>query len=312
MPVECYAPGYYKNFKCIADKCRHSCCVGWAVYVDEKAYLSYSKLGGDIGDSIRASLVGDGDEHYLKMREDGRCPMLCENGLCSIISELGDGALCSICARHPRFINILGDRYEVGLGISCEEACRTVLLSELPFSLEKSEKDEARWGVIPQNECPYGFSKSREALDVILSAESAAEALARLASRFSVSCGFHTVGEWLEILRELEYLNDEWPKLIEKDAHMHIDFDGRALILKNLLIYFVYRHTPEAEDGADFAARLGFAMLGTEICDMLFDMAAVADVPSALEICRLFSSEIEYSEDNLDALMMEFECFLPR
>ena len=113
-------------------------------------------------------------------------------------------------------------------------------------------------------------------------------------------------------MRELEYLTDEWQILLEKRECAHIDFDKRTLILKNLLTYLVYRHTPEAEDGEDFARRLGFAMLGTEICDRLFDTAHVADAAAALEICRLFSSEIEYSEDNLDALMMEFECFLPR
>ena len=24
-------PSYYKDFKCIADKCRHSCCIGWEI-----------------------------------------------------------------------------------------------------------------------------------------------------------------------------------------------------------------------------------------------------------------------------------------
>ncbi len=26
-----YAPDYYTEFKCIADKCTHSCCVGWEI-----------------------------------------------------------------------------------------------------------------------------------------------------------------------------------------------------------------------------------------------------------------------------------------
>ena len=33
--MKTYAPNYYKSFKCIADRCRHSCCKGWNVYLDE-------------------------------------------------------------------------------------------------------------------------------------------------------------------------------------------------------------------------------------------------------------------------------------
>ena len=29
--MKLYAPKYYNEFKCIADKCTHSCCVGWEI-----------------------------------------------------------------------------------------------------------------------------------------------------------------------------------------------------------------------------------------------------------------------------------------
>ena len=28
------APDYYREFHCIADKCRHSCCIGWEIDID--------------------------------------------------------------------------------------------------------------------------------------------------------------------------------------------------------------------------------------------------------------------------------------
>ena len=28
------APNYYPAFRCIADKCRHSCCIGWEIDID--------------------------------------------------------------------------------------------------------------------------------------------------------------------------------------------------------------------------------------------------------------------------------------
>ena len=30
------APDYYSQFKCIADQCRHTCCVGWEIEVDDE------------------------------------------------------------------------------------------------------------------------------------------------------------------------------------------------------------------------------------------------------------------------------------
>ena len=29
-------PNYYMNFKCIADKCRHTCCAGWEIEIDDE------------------------------------------------------------------------------------------------------------------------------------------------------------------------------------------------------------------------------------------------------------------------------------
>ena len=42
--MKLYAPKYYKNFKCIADKCDHSCCIGWEIDIDSAAYAKYKEL----------------------------------------------------------------------------------------------------------------------------------------------------------------------------------------------------------------------------------------------------------------------------
>ena len=34
-------PSYYKTFQCIADKCEHSCCIGWEIDIDEDSYDYY-------------------------------------------------------------------------------------------------------------------------------------------------------------------------------------------------------------------------------------------------------------------------------
>ena len=37
-------PEFYKNFHCLAQKCRDSCCVGWKISFDKKDYLRLRRL----------------------------------------------------------------------------------------------------------------------------------------------------------------------------------------------------------------------------------------------------------------------------
>lgn len=43
------APEYYTKFHCIADKCRHSCCVGWGIAIDPDKLVYYRSIEGEIG-----------------------------------------------------------------------------------------------------------------------------------------------------------------------------------------------------------------------------------------------------------------------
>ena len=54
--MKLYAPAYYKEFSCIADRCRHSCCIGWEIDVDADTLAFYEDLEGDYADKIRASI----------------------------------------------------------------------------------------------------------------------------------------------------------------------------------------------------------------------------------------------------------------
>ena len=95
-------PSYYNKFRCIADKCMHSCCVGWEIDIDEETLGIYNSLDGAMGDRIRNSISGEPPHFVLK---DNRCPFLNNKGLCDIISEFGEDGLCDICYLHPRFQN---------------------------------------------------------------------------------------------------------------------------------------------------------------------------------------------------------------
>ena len=114
-----YAPGYYKDFKCIAGKCKHSCCVDWEICIDEETLEKYKKV-----ENIIETVIESDEGACFKLTGDSRCPHLDESGLCKIIISHGEDYLSEICSNHPRFFNnVSKGRVEVGLGIVCEEAC---------------------------------------------------------------------------------------------------------------------------------------------------------------------------------------------
>ena len=41
-------PNYYKKFKCIADKCKHNCCIGWEIDIDNDTLEFYFNNGTEI------------------------------------------------------------------------------------------------------------------------------------------------------------------------------------------------------------------------------------------------------------------------
>ena len=127
--MKLYAPKYYKDFVCIADRCRHSCCIGWEIDVDRETAEKYKKMTEGYGLEIKKSLSHKGTPHF-KLKKDDRCPHLDDKGLCKIILNIGEDCLCTICREHPRFYNDTARGKEVGLGMSCEEACRIILSSD--------------------------------------------------------------------------------------------------------------------------------------------------------------------------------------
>jgi lysine-N-methylase len=149
-------PDYYKKFKCIADKCTDSCCIGWEIDVDEVTLAKYREMGDD---KILSNVLIDADIPYIRLTADERCPFLDDGGLCKIISALGEDYIPDICKNHPRYINDLSPYTECGLGLACPEAARIILeISEKPniefwdksptFSLDIAEL----WDVAPTND----------------------------------------------------------------------------------------------------------------------------------------------------------------
>ena len=52
-------PDYYKKFKCIADKCKHSCCIGWEIDIDEHTYNKYMNIKNEFGNKLKNNIKSD-------------------------------------------------------------------------------------------------------------------------------------------------------------------------------------------------------------------------------------------------------------
>lgn len=292
--MKLYAPKYFKNFKCIADKCEHSCCVGWEIDIDEKTLRKYEALKSSYGSSISDSICKDGTPHFRLFAGD-RCPHLDENGLCKIILNEGEDYLCDICREHPRFYNYTKIA-EVGLGMSCPEAARVIFSSSDYDAFEEIGEVDAREDQIAYD----GRDKRAEVYEILKSHSDYGTALESIYEAFSI--GPAKDEYYLEILDEIEYLDGS-----HKDLFMQYSSDlrpsGMDEYLKRFFAYLVYRHCTEALDDEDFCERLVFCLF----LERLFaSLLCIVDAKTENEIALcavMISEEIEYSEDNTMALM---------
>ena len=77
-------PDYYKDFRCTAGACRHSCCIGWEIDIDPDKLDRYLTLPGPLGDRLRANISLVGEPHFILGPEE-RCPFLNDRNLCDLI-----------------------------------------------------------------------------------------------------------------------------------------------------------------------------------------------------------------------------------
>ena len=295
--MKLYAPEYYQKFHCIADQCRHSCCIGWEIDIDEDSLAKYQALRGGYGSVIQESIstAPDGEPHF-RLGKDERCPHLNEQGLCRIILNLGEDHLCGICREHPRFYNFT-QVAEVGVGMSCEEAARLILSSPRYFVMKEI-------GAVSAGEDGIDFDgrAERERIYAILRDETAnyPSRLAKIRAEYGIFQGEYS--EWLEKIDGLEYLDPAHKELF-LNYSQSLRPNGLDEYLERALAYFVYRHCTEAFDAEDFSARLGFCLFCEGLLASMICARGAKELNEVAELARILSEEIEYSDENTLSLM---------
>ena len=139
--MQIIVPDYYKEFSCIADHCRHSCCIGWEIDIDEDTFSYYKSVEGAFGERLRAHMVTE-DVNSFTLEKNGWCPFLNSKKLCDICIELGEEALSEVCTEFPRFTMEYEDVREKILSLSCEEVGRLVFSTDEKITWEERELPE--------------------------------------------------------------------------------------------------------------------------------------------------------------------------
>lgn len=299
------APDYYRRFVCKADQCGHTCCAGWEIDIDEETYEYYQGLGGETGRKLSASISADTTPHFILQGEEERCPMLDEKGLCRLITEYGKQALCQICADHPRFYNDYSDRTEIGLGLCCEAAGELILLKKERVRLLTLSDDGNDESASPRDS--RLFRKRRRILALLQDRRFPVD---ERIERFLAFCGLRdkrSPDQLADLFLSLERLDETWTRLLltlkEADCVGARDGDADAqILLEQFAVYLVYRYTPYLENQNAVLSISGIYRIFESLWTAHCGKNGKPEPEKAVEIARLLSCEVEYSDENIEFL----------
>ena len=294
-------PAYYRDFKCIASACRHSCCIGWEVDIDADTHRAYESMTAPYGERIRESIDYDGEPHF-RLSAGDRCPHLSECGLCNIITECGESSLCQICSDHPRYRSFYDGVTEIGLGLSCEEAARLALEFENSLGFLVSDSEDfatAEYRAVYPYELFTGDERfvaeaKAEYISLINNRDlSIGERLSRLLPKMP------TAEKIKALFLSLEILDETWRKRVENISaeHFNLDFEKYADYIERTVIAFIFRHT-SCESFYSPKTVAAFAALSAVIVAALSKSRE-----DFIDTLRAYSAEVEYSTDNTERLL---------
>lgn len=361
-------PDYYKDFHCIADKCKDSCCIGWEIDIDEETLEYYQEVPGSFGKRLSENIVNDGEDTSFALH-NGRCAFLNDKNLCDICTELGETALCEICLEYPRFTVEYGTVREKCLGLSCEEAGRLIFEKDDSMQIEETViKEQFEWKDEEEYEeyesdgeemdnpqCPFLEKARNHAIMILQSRNYEIEARAKFCLQFAeavqakmnqgefegieevirlyplekiecmqkcydTSVRFQLYKQRMEVYETLELLDEEWDNTVKKmnalftDTKMYedlakaleVNYERKEIEYEHLLVYFVFRYGMKAVYDCDFLEKMKFALISfLVIRDMdaaCFNRCGHFNLEQRIDMSRIYSKEVEHSEDNLRIL----------
>ncbi len=308
-------PKYFTRFRCIAEKCRDSCCIGWEIRIDDELMEKYKNFGENLGGRLKGEIEGDGESHSFKLSNTGRCPFLNLSGLCDIITDMGEEYLCEICREHPRYYNVFRDYCEGGIGMACEVGARLVIESDddefTEISSDFAECEDEYSEAVLKDTVAVRDALLKECYD---GADWCEEKLLSLASELDKRCGFGDdrceaidTGEAIEATMSLIPFNAQFTadltmtRAIAENVNGFITYVGRVYALR-LLRYFIRRHFISSVYMLNPLATLRMCIASVKVIAALYlargGKAEVCNTSLLSECAKDYSKSVEYNTDN--------------
>ena len=245
-------PDYYQNFKCIADKCKHNCCIGWEIDIDDLTLERYSKLESDFSSTLKSNIVFDDPPHF-KLTAEERCPFLNKSGLCDIITRLGEDMLCQICSDHPRFRNYYDTFTEIGLGLCCESAAEIILTKadKTTFNIPETLKQTP---IINFRQRLFDIIQDRN-LPIDIRVENMLN---------TVDAKLDCNADWYQLFDSLETLDENWKKQLQLIKNGINNFERDTCLdnaYEQLIVYLLFRHFTDCQYDDMVKERILFSAL---------------------------------------------------
>lgn len=302
------------DFKCKNKDCKKSCCKLWQIKIDKKSLNKYSELAKS---DERFNQNIDFNSATFKMTDNKTCKFLNKDGLCNLIIDYGEKALCQTCKTHPRFKSFFNGVIETGITLSCEEGARLILGAKDKLKLvdSKTKKTVSLTKEIKENTALTPFEKElllyrRKALTIAQNRKiGIGERLSKLLILSNSILTKTPLNCWLKKLSSLSRLDSDSEEFFNALSNENIDYvclklnqNNMDVPLEQLLSYFLYRHIPNSFDYVDL-------FVNTSLSVLLF-LGVLSGVRLGFDLqtsARIISSEIEYSNDNIHTLLTELE-----
>lgn len=323
-------PSYCRDFKCIADRCKDNCCIGWEIDIDSSSAEYYNNLKSDFGNKLRANIKKDNVCSFIL--KDERCPFLNEKNLCEIIITLGENRLCQICRDHPRYFEWYGVVKEGGIGLCCEEAARIILTNKDIFSTYETECDDeacndyneslynmllfARDEIINtlENEnLPLSQKISNilsYAEEVQFSADNYIYDTIPIKDTYQNGITACDVKGFLESFACLEPIDESWQNYLKNMTDASGSLEDKLSqkcksydpYLKNIAVYFIWRYFLKGVYDEEILSKVFLMALSVAMIKLMYLYENADGDESCSLIAKNYSKEIEYSEENLEKI----------
>ena len=323
-------PTYCSRFKCIADKCKDNCCIGWEIDIDDVTAEYYNSIEGDFGDKLKANISKDEVSSFIL--KDERCPFLNSRNLCEIIINLGEDKLCQICRDHPRYFEWYSDIKEGGIGLCCEEAARIIVTDKEPFSTYDIPCDDEGFDDYNQELYDMLLFARDEIISTLENTDLAFQQRVNNVLNYAFEVQYSAdnycydnipikdiypaekcdcdIKGFLRSFAHLEPIDNNWQDYLKKltdasdalDKALLADTADFDLYLKNIAVYFIWRYFLKGVYDEEILSKVFLMAISVAMIKLMYINEKADDKETYSIIAKNYSKEIEYSEENLEKI----------